>query len=450
LIPYEFKKLVLEAAKKSFTNTPEFVTKRIIEELEFLEKQATGKDATRTGNYWRANYLLRSLLAKRKNRSAYVLDNGLNGNLLIGYLLGLSEIVPLPPFYYCSQCSHYELGPKEIISGYSLPTKLCPECSTKMIGMGIDISLNENSLDSASSVGLKVSKKFLKRNHLDMYGSFNRKIDRRDCQSFTITIANAVIKIDESLDVAIIEKMVDDYEINILNIDYNDKKVFRTIFGDNNFGLHIIGNRLFHKISNLVGQSTSFDEFIRLMGFYLGPSCNSENVDKFSKNHNRICLAGLPTNHEDLNKALADLGIENQGLHAADKSAINNLLTLKKQTSNQESLTELIDYMKTSVYFERKCKVITKTLLIYRIAYLKTYHPELFMRAIGELGYSKVSIKEMKRAVSRAKLNARIIGKEASNEELLQDVAHHLKNYVDWQSHSYREQFELFNLVCKD
>lgn len=450
MIPYEYRKIVQEAAKKTFINTPEFITNRIVKELEFLEKKSTGEDATHTGNYWRANYLLRSLLGKKINRNTYVIDNGLNGNLLIGYLLGLSEIVPLPPFYYCSKCGHYELGPKESISGYSLTVKLCPNCNVRMRGLGVDIPLSEISLDNISSLGLRVSKTFLSNNRLNIYNSFKRKLDRRDRQSFAITISNATIKFDESFEIAIIEKIVCDREINVVDIDYNDQKVFETIFSDNKYGLHIIGSRLFQKTSDLVGHSTTFDEFICLIGFFLGPSCNSENIEQFAKKYNGIRLADLPTSREDLSIVLSEFGIDNNNASKVDEVTMRRLTSYSGSAHEKIVRGQLTDYLKNAMYFERKCTVVLKALMVYRLAYLKTYYPELFVQTINELGLSKISTIDMKRAIRQVKIISHCIGKKFSDEEYIREVAYHLKNYVDWQDHRFNEQIELINSLCKN
>ena len=107
MLPYAYKKFVNQKVKNAFTLPPDFVTKRVEDELTLLEEESKNTHSNRTGNYWRGQYLLTSLLAKRVNKNAVISDYGSNGNMLISYLLGLSEIIPLPSFYYCPQCGHH-------------------------------------------------------------------------------------------------------------------------------------------------------------------------------------------------------------------------------------------------------------------------------------------------------------------------------------------------------
>ncbi|MDD4154073.1 MAG: hypothetical protein PHT30_01505 [Bacilli bacterium] len=393
MLPYEYKETVFKKAKKFFTKTPEFIIKQIEDELAMLDGESGKKINYKAGNYWRGNLLLISLLAKRVNKDAYVSDIGSNGNMLIGYLLGLSEIMPLRPFYYCLSCGHYELGPKEYLSGYSLPVKTCPLCQTKMKTLGVDIPLNENSLDSTLSVGLKVSKTFLKKNHLDIAGSFKRKMERRDQQSFALTISGAVIKFEESHEVSIIEKMVKDYGINVFDIDYNDAKAFDTIQNENKFGLSIIASGLFEKATKLVDKPlTSFDDLIRLMGFYLGPSFNINPMQAFSKNYGGVDINRLPTNREDLNKVLSNYEIDNHNACTIEEDAESKLVAFAKKADIQDELRQLIDYLKISPYFERKCAVVIKTLLVYRLAYIETYYPTEFKDVLLSLGVQQKQV----------------------------------------------------------
>ena len=437
MLPYAYKKFVNQKVKNAFTLPPDFVTKRVEDELTLLEEESKNTHSNRTGNYWRGQYLLTSLLAKRVNKNAVISDYGSNGNMLISYLLGLSEIIPLPSFYYCPQCGHHELAPEAYISGYSLPPKWCPSCNAKLRGLGIDIPLNINSINISSSLGLRVSKIFLKKNHLDIAGSFKSKIQRREHQSFSLIIGGASVEFFESLELSIIEKMVQENHIDIIDIDYNDPHVFATILGPNKFGLAIIATSLFERAYQLTKKPLkNFDDLIRLMGFYLGPSSNIDKMETYAKNHHGLDLVRLPTNRDDANTILLNYGIDNHHAGTIDNSVINKLIELTNGRENKEELLQLIDYLTITMYLERKSAVLVKTLLVYRLAYLKTYYQDIFVQAIDQLGYSKTSKIELKRAIANVKLSSKNLGENISDKQLVKLVAHQFNGYVDFQEES--------------
>lgn len=62
---------------------------------------------------------------------------GTIGSTLIAYLLGISDINPLPAHHRCPECKHTEFA--EAISGFDLPKKTCPHCGALMLGDGHNI-----------------------------------------------------------------------------------------------------------------------------------------------------------------------------------------------------------------------------------------------------------------------------------------------------------------------
>lgn len=60
------------------------------------------------------------------------------GSSLVLFLLGITNINPLPPHYYCEKCHHFELS-KEYEDGYDLPYQKCPICGNDLIPDGHDI-----------------------------------------------------------------------------------------------------------------------------------------------------------------------------------------------------------------------------------------------------------------------------------------------------------------------
>ena len=87
------------------------------------------------------NYLLAEEIVKKANEDGYFVGSrGSVGSSLVAYLLGITEVNPLPPHYYCPKCKRLEWAdPKKHPSGVDLDDKKCPECGIKMEANGQNI-----------------------------------------------------------------------------------------------------------------------------------------------------------------------------------------------------------------------------------------------------------------------------------------------------------------------
>ena len=82
--------------------------------------------------------LLHRLSSELRKSGGYANVRGPLGSTLISYLLGISDINPLPAHYRCPHCKYTEFY-DSLESGYSFKGKSCPSCRTKMIGDGLHI-----------------------------------------------------------------------------------------------------------------------------------------------------------------------------------------------------------------------------------------------------------------------------------------------------------------------
>ena len=91
-------------------------------------------------------YILASMLATRSRELGYLHNlRGSAGGSFIVYLLGISEVNPLPPHTCCPRCRRVEfVDTEEYPSGFDLnrrdrEQKRCPNCGAALIGDGHDI-----------------------------------------------------------------------------------------------------------------------------------------------------------------------------------------------------------------------------------------------------------------------------------------------------------------------
>lgn len=99
---------------------PEFVKERLDTELGFLKDEQ-----------FATQYLLaRKLTTFAKENGQLTTVRGAVGSTFVAFLLGISEINPLLPHYYCD-CHYFEVS-NLADDGFDLPEKVCPVCNKKL------------------------------------------------------------------------------------------------------------------------------------------------------------------------------------------------------------------------------------------------------------------------------------------------------------------------------
>ena len=86
----------------------------------------------------------RSWCGKSNDDGYLVGSRGSVGSSFVATMAGITEVNPLSPHYYCSECHYSDFDSEEVRAfaggcGFDMPDKNCPNCGAKLVKAGFDI-----------------------------------------------------------------------------------------------------------------------------------------------------------------------------------------------------------------------------------------------------------------------------------------------------------------------
>jgi len=110
-------------------NVPDSIKQRFNRELEAI-----------IGNGYAVLYLIAMNLVKKSNKDGYLVGSrGSVGSSFIAWLIGITEVNPLPPHYVCPECKNFIDANLIAKCEADLPDKICSLCRIPMNKFGFDI-----------------------------------------------------------------------------------------------------------------------------------------------------------------------------------------------------------------------------------------------------------------------------------------------------------------------
>ncbi|AGX89099.1 PolC-type DNA polymerase III [Mycoplasma parvum] len=137
--------LSLPKIEGALENIKSYIAKKIEEKYgkktnSFLQTTLDKELKGLVDNGYESVYWCAHLLVKKSKKEGYLVGSrGSVGSSFLAHILEISEVNPLPPHYFCSQCSFFKLCANFIESGFDLEPRVCPECSTDLLTDGQNI-----------------------------------------------------------------------------------------------------------------------------------------------------------------------------------------------------------------------------------------------------------------------------------------------------------------------
>ena len=115
-------------------NLPKIVVERLERELNSI-----------ISNGFAVMYIIAQKLVWKSNEDGYLVGSrGSVGSSFVATMSGITEVNPLSPHYYCTECHYYDFDSEEVkkfsgMAGCDMPDRLCPVCGKPLKKDGFDI-----------------------------------------------------------------------------------------------------------------------------------------------------------------------------------------------------------------------------------------------------------------------------------------------------------------------
>ena len=431
------KNMVDEKAKELYgEKIPKIIKERIDFELNSLLK-----------NHWCNLYLLSQKLVAKSNEDGYPVGNrGSIASSFIAYLIGITDINPLPAHYRCKKCNYIEFVNNP--NGIDLPNKRCPNCNEKLIGEGLNIPVEtllglngdkEPDIDlifakeeqeeiqiyvekifgkgrvfkcgilGTRGISVNQSGLFILPQGKDIF-DYSPVISIKDnfisTQADYHNLYTMLLKYDVLSDEipSILKKLKELTGYDYKNIPLFDKKVMSLFYSgeqESTYGIIGFDSDFARNILNIV-KPKNIEELTIISGLCHGTNVWNENQDELIKTK-EIKIEDVIATRDDIFNYLVNLGIDRKTSYnimefvrkgKAYKSEINDnkrCIELEKQWNDYKEIMkkydvskEFVDTCSKIMYLFPKAHAAQEAINAVKLGWYKTYYPREFKEVIAD------------------------------------------------------------------
>ena len=431
------KAMISKKAKELYgEKIPKIIKERIDFELYSLLK-----------NHWCNLYLLSQKLVAKSNEDGYPVGTmGSIASSFIAYLIGITDINPLPAHYRCKKCNYIEFVNKP--NGIDLPNKRCPNCNEKLIGEGLNIPVEtllglngdkEPDIDlifakeEQEEIQIYVEKIFGKgrvfkcgilgtrgisvnqsgllilpqgKDIFDYSPVISIKDNFISTQADYHNLYTMLLKYDVLSDEipSILKKLKELTGYDYKNIPLFDKKVMSLFYSgeqESTYGIIGFDSDFARNILNIV-KPKNIEELIKISGLCHGTNVWNKNQDELIK-ANEIKIEDVIATRDDIFNYLVNLGINRKTSYnimefvrkgKAYKSEINDnkrCIELEKQWNDYKEIMkkydvskEFVDTCSKIMYLFPKAHAAQEAINAVKLGWYKTYYPREFKEVIAD------------------------------------------------------------------
>lgn len=248
-------------------------------------------------------YLMSHLVTKYAHDNGQLsCSRGGIGASFVAFLIGITNINPLPPHYYCENCKCTEFAlDTSIYSGYDLPQKECPICGKILTRDGHNIPFESiTGLDNKNPFNININIPFSFRDNLLQY--LNSSLPKE----YTLTADANLISVKQVLNPSenincnsiidilgvtpldtlyLLEKYTG---VSVADVDITDPKIYELFLDSHSividsdepatYGLPELGNNFAREIIKKI-KPKNFGELTKINNYTHSTNMTDENVE---------------------------------------------------------------------------------------------------------------------------------------------------------------------------
>lgn len=392
---------------------PKYVENRLHRELKIISE----KDCAEI-------FIVAERLVKSAREAGYVIGYRYNiGASFVAFLIGITEVNPLPAHYRCSKCFYtdFDLSSNQAYKGrigWSLPERKCPVCGATLERDGFDIPF-ESFLGWNGNSELNIWLTFPWQ-YFDNIGSFasvyklseelgvhiaketdefddvvNRRVKRNIC-ILGCDKQSMIYSLQKQTGIDVTRILLDDTQVKSLFYGETGERI-REVMGTEQEKLQMpeFGGEYVVRMLEMVNPQ-NFEELVRINGLSHGSLTWDKNAQELIKN-GKADISTVISVREDIMLYLISRGINFQTAYEI-MERVRKGKGLKPEWEMQMREREIeewyIESCKKVRYVCSKAQAVENTIQAWRIAWYKVYYPNEYKTVCKERKFVIRIIKE--------------------------------------------------------